>query len=70
MSNTKIELNTIENSSYFNNIRDVAYNYFISKGILMRPLGNIIYLLPPYCISDEQLDYVYKEILAFLQLID
>ena len=45
-----IEIYTGEGTSYFNNIRDVAYQFFIEKGILIRPLGNVIYLLPPYCI--------------------
>ncbi|ABK42566.1 adenosylmethionine-8-amino-7-oxononanoate aminotransferase apoenzyme [Magnetococcus marinus MC-1] len=29
--------------------------FFIEKGLLMRPLGNTVYLLPPYCVSDAQL---------------
>jgi len=28
----------------------------------MRPLGNVIYILPPYCISDADLQEVYNEI--------
>lgn len=29
--------------------------YFLEQGVLIRPLGNVIYLLPPYCVTDEQL---------------
>ena len=32
------------------------------KGIFMRPLGNTVYLLPPYCISIDELAHVYDEI--------
>lgn len=60
-----IEINTQEGTSYFSNIRDLAYNFFLEKGILLRPLGNVIYLLPPYCISDEDLFYIYASIEEF-----
>jgi adenosylmethionine-8-amino-7-oxononanoate aminotransferase len=36
--------------------------YFMGQGLLMRPLGNVIYLLPPYCISDTQLHTAYDAI--------
>ena len=32
------------------------------KEIFVRPLGKTVYLLPPYCISIDELDRVYKEI--------
>ena len=62
-----IEIQTAERTSYFNNIRDVAYQFFIEKRILIRPLGNVIYLLPPYCISEEDLEYIYGCIEEFLE---
>lgn len=57
---------TNEETSYFNNIRDKAYDHFISEGVLIRPLGNVIYLMPPYCISNSDLDYIYASIEKFL----
>ena len=42
------ELNTEKDTSYFNEARHHLYPYFIEKGILTRPLGNVIYLIPPY----------------------
>lgn len=54
-----IELNTGTQTSYHNAQRDFIYKFFLSRNVLMRPLGNIIYLIPPYCISSEQLQYVY-----------
>jgi len=60
------ELNTEKDTSYFNEARHHLYPYFIEKGILIRPLGNVIYLIPPYIISDEDLDYIYGTILEFL----
>lgn len=61
-----IELETGQETSYFNELRDKLYDYFLEKGILLRPLGNIIYLLPPYCITDQDLDYIYSTILRAL----
>ncbi|OAQ38111.1 adenosylmethionine--8-amino-7-oxononanoate aminotransferase BioA [Pedobacter psychrophilus] len=52
----------IEATSYFNNIRDTLYNFFLDKGIILRPLGNILYIMPPYCISNDDLDYIYNQI--------
>lgn len=56
------DLKAGEQTSYFNNIRDTAYNFLLDRGILMRPLGNVLYLMPPYCTTDEQLRYVYDQI--------
>ena len=64
-----IELNTAENSSYFNSIQSVAYQYFMSKGIFLRPLGNIVYVMPPYCITDDELDKVYEVIKTSLDYL-
>jgi adenosylmethionine-8-amino-7-oxononanoate aminotransferase len=60
------EMNTEKDTSYFNEARHYLYPYFISKGVLLRPLGNVLYLIPPYIISNKQLDYVYDTIINFL----
>lgn len=60
------DINTEKDTSYFNEARHHLYPYFISKGLLLRPLGNVIYLIPPYVISDSDLDYVYATIKEFL----
>jgi adenosylmethionine-8-amino-7-oxononanoate aminotransferase len=32
-----------------------VYNYALSKGVLLRPLGNVIYFMPPYIVTEEEL---------------
>ena len=36
--------------------------HFSRQGVLLRPLGNTIYVMPPYCIGDEDLDLIYGSI--------
>ena len=61
-----IEVETSEGTSYFNELRDQIYNYFIEKGIIIRPLGNVLYLVPPYCITKDELQSVHEQIREFL----
>jgi len=57
-----MEWETGSDTSYLNGLRNRLYLYFLEKGIILRPLGNIIYILPPYIISDEDLEYIYQTI--------
>ncbi len=61
-----IEINTNENSSYFNSIRDSIYSFFLNRNILLRPLGNVLYIIPPYSISENELNEIYSSIEAFI----
>lgn len=54
-----IEFETDTATSYFNDLRDKLYYFFLDNGVLLRPLGNVIYVLPPYCMTDEQLKKIY-----------
>jgi adenosylmethionine---8-amino-7-oxononanoate aminotransferase len=61
-----IELRTIDKTHYLNTASEFIASYFIDKGILLRPLGNVLYILPPYCITNEELNYIYNTIKQFL----
>jgi adenosylmethionine-8-amino-7-oxononanoate aminotransferase len=63
-----IELKSLEETNYFNNMAKDIYKYFLAKNILLRPLGNVLYVMPPYCIEKEELEWIYREINDFLQL--
>lgn len=64
----RFEIATGEGNTYFSAIRDKAYRYFLEKGCLIRPLGNVIFVNPPYCITDEELQQVYETILSFVKM--
>lgn len=53
-------------SSYFNDIRKLSYSFFLERNILLRPLGNVIYIVPPYIITAAELMQVYDCISDFL----
>jgi adenosylmethionine-8-amino-7-oxononanoate aminotransferase len=38
--------------------------FFQARGLLLRPLGNTIYVMPPYCVTPAELDLVYDAIHA------
>jgi adenosylmethionine-8-amino-7-oxononanoate aminotransferase len=63
-----IELKTQKGSSYFSEARKTIYSFFLERGILLRPLGNIVYVLPPYIIQEDQLLEIYHCIEAFLNI--
>ncbi|HEY1039371.1 MAG TPA: adenosylmethionine--8-amino-7-oxononanoate transaminase [Bacteroidia bacterium] len=61
-----IELSTSDRTHYLNNAAELISEYFIKRNILLRPLGNVLYVLPPYCITSAELDYIYQHIKQFL----
>jgi adenosylmethionine---8-amino-7-oxononanoate aminotransferase len=61
---------TVKNNSesgYFNKIGNAVKKECIKYGILIRPLGDVIYLMPPYCITDEELKMVYEKLGKLLE---
>ena len=33
-----------------------VYRHALEQGALLRPLGNVVYFMPPYVIADEEID--------------
>src|SRR5690606_20842072 len=61
-----LEVKTSSGTSYFNDIRKHISSFFLKRNVLLRPLGNVIYILPPYVINQEELNVVYGHIEDFL----
>lgn len=63
------EVANSKDQSYFNPIRERLYKAFLEKNILIRPLGNTVYVLPPYIIEEKELNYILKTIKEVLSEI-
>jgi len=64
-----LEIQTESAASYYGTLRNKLYNFFIENGIILRPVGNIVYILPPYIITDEQLQKVYEVVEKALEIV-
>jgi adenosylmethionine-8-amino-7-oxononanoate aminotransferase len=51
---------------YLNPVGAALHAYALERGVLLRPLGNTVYMLPPYCSTDADLDRAYGVMRAFL----
>jgi len=60
------ELKVEKNSGYFSGIGKKLKALSIDRGLFIRPLGNVIYLLPPLCITEKQLEKSYEIIYQIL----
>jgi adenosylmethionine-8-amino-7-oxononanoate aminotransferase len=52
----------VTDSGYLATIGPALHDFFVSRGLLLRPLGNTIYVLPPYCVEANELDALYAAI--------
>lgn len=50
----------------YGDFRDRVMRYFLDRGIFLRPLGNTVYLMPPYVISRGELSRMYDAIESLL----
>jgi len=53
----------------YGDLRNQLFQHFMQHGVFLRPLGNVIYILPPYVTSDDQLQKIYTAIESSLSLI-
>jgi len=52
----------VEQAGYLASVGPKLYDFFLSRGLLLRTLGNTVYVMPPYCTTPEELDAVYAGI--------
>ena len=64
-----LEIKIESAASYYGTLRNKLYDFFIENGIILRPVGNIVYILPPYIITDEQLRKVYEVVEKALEIV-
>jgi len=61
-----LELKTGAETNYLNPASERLTEFYLKRGIIVRPLGNILYFIPPYCIHEkelEEIETVTKELL-------
>ena len=51
-----------EDTGYLSRLRPFLYEFFLEKGVLLRPLGNVVYVLPPYVVTPAELHFIYDVI--------
>jgi adenosylmethionine-8-amino-7-oxononanoate aminotransferase len=51
-----------EDPGYLAQVGPELYDFFLSRGVLLRPLGNTLYVMPPYCILENELNDIYASI--------
>ncbi len=56
-------------NEYLNTIGGTITQMAMEQGVYIRPLGNTLYLMPPYCITNEELQKTYRVILDILNRI-
>jgi len=57
-----------EDAGYASKLRPALYKFFLDAGVLLRPLGNVVYVLPPYVITPDELHFIYDRITESLRL--
>lgn len=56
------DIETNESNNYFHSLGPLLKKRFLERGYVIRPLGNTIYLMPPYCIQEHELNGAYEVI--------
>ncbi|WP_377829317.1 adenosylmethionine--8-amino-7-oxononanoate transaminase [Bradyrhizobium lupini] len=60
---TALDLKT-KNAGYLAGVGPKLQAFFKDRNLLLRPLGNTIYVMPPYCVTGADLDEIYVGIRA------
>jgi adenosylmethionine-8-amino-7-oxononanoate aminotransferase len=55
-------IETESESGYLNSIGHKIKEEAMKQGIFLRPLGDTVYLMPPYCITESELNFVYERL--------
>jgi adenosylmethionine-8-amino-7-oxononanoate aminotransferase len=53
--------------SYLDPVGPALGAFALRRGVLLRPLGNVVYLLPPFCATPDEIAGVYDVIAEFME---
>ena len=51
-----------EEGGYLDAVGPRLYEAFLNRGLLLRPLGSILYFMPPYAITAQEVDWAFDQI--------
>jgi adenosylmethionine---8-amino-7-oxononanoate aminotransferase len=58
-----------DDAGYLSALRPKLYGFFLEHGVLLRPLGNVVYVLPPYVVEPDDLHRVYDVIVEAIETL-
>jgi adenosylmethionine-8-amino-7-oxononanoate aminotransferase len=65
-----VELDVSEGRrGYLADIGPPLTNEFLSRGLLLRPLGNVLYFMPPYVITDDAANWALDQVVEVLERV-
>jgi adenosylmethionine-8-amino-7-oxononanoate aminotransferase len=59
----------VDDPGYLSGLRPKLYRFFFDRGVLLRPLGNVVYVLPPYVIEPDDLHRVHDAIVEAIETL-
>jgi adenosylmethionine---8-amino-7-oxononanoate aminotransferase len=51
---------TQSSQGYFSDIKEKLISFFMEREIFIRPLGNVLYAMPPYCATEETMNRIHS----------
>ena len=57
-----VEIDAGGRSSYFNKSGKIIYKELLDRGLILRPLGNVFGFVPPHCITEDELDWMFNQL--------
>lgn len=57
-----IDLKVKDGAGYLSDAGPALRAFFLERGLLLRPLGNTVYAMPPYCCTPSQIDAIFDAI--------
>ena len=62
-----VEIDAGGESSYFNKSGKAIYKSLLKKGLILRPLGNVFAFVPPHCVKEDEIDWMFKQLRDVLE---
>ncbi|HET8701253.1 MAG TPA: adenosylmethionine--8-amino-7-oxononanoate transaminase, partial [Nitrococcus sp.] len=64
-----MDIKTADRPGYLNQVSATIKREAFDRGLLLRPLGNVLYLMPPYCITRDELEWAYQGIASIIDAL-